>query len=295
GHLLLGFSYLRHPRLMTLAAVCLTGILLVSLRFVYTPIVLAEAVLLPITRWTLARDWSRSKGFALHLSLSLLMTLVLHGGYRYLVGALGGLPPTYLYADGFVLASAWAPLLEPEDATDRRAAEVIERQATDRQFPLGDRFLRWAQLWHHDGMVNRLRQAFAGDSYAANAAAKQMSLHAMRRRPLAVAHLTWSTYRGYWRKPAEIRTELLDEQGSLRPPPSSFLQELKARFGLDARRAGAIMSPSKRYHLASSVWCYFLLTSPLVCLLAVFVCHSASRSAAILMFMVSSTLLLVTC
>jgi len=90
GHLLLGFSYLRHPRLVTLAAVCLTGILLVSLRIVYTPIVLAEAVLLPVTRWTLARDWSRTKGLALHLSLSVLMTLVLHGGYRYLVGAWGG-------------------------------------------------------------------------------------------------------------------------------------------------------------------------------------------------------------
>ena len=353
GHLLLGFSYLRHPRLVTLAAVCLTGILLVSLRIVYTPIVLAEAVLLPVTRWTLARDWSRAKGLALHLSLSVLMTLVLHGGYRYLVGAWGGVPPTYLYHDGFSLASAWAPLLDPEDAPDQRAAEVIDRQAADRQFPLGNRFLRWAQRWANDGLVNRLRLAFAGnkfvhdrvqeaaysliqeelraeahlrigrlltahtppekreeaifeivnqfnrgvalDSYAANAAAKQMSLHAMRRHPLAVAHLTWLTYRDYWRKPSEIRIALFEEQGSARSPPSSFLQELKARFGLDARRAHTVMTPSKRYHLAGGVWCYFLLISPLVCLLAVLMCHSASRSAAILMFMVSSALLLVTC
>src|SRR5262249_50255501 len=106
-----------------------------------------------------------AKGLALHLSLSVLMTLVLHGGYRYLVGAWGGVLPTYLYHDGFFLASAWAPLLDPEDAPDQRAAEVIDRQAADRQFPLGNRFLRWAQRWANDGLVNRLRLAFAGNKF----------------------------------------------------------------------------------------------------------------------------------
>jgi hypothetical protein len=267
GHLLLALWYLRQPRILTLLTFCITSIVLTSLRLVYAPIVLCEGALLPLLAMSTAKSQRRSnvaKTFGLHLVLGIGISLSLHGGYQYLVGALSRLPPAYQYKDGLILASSWAPLLKPTDATDARAKSVIERQMTDRQYPLGARYLREAQLWSIDGMANRLRRAFAGNGLAANHSAKEMALQALRRDPLAVMHLTWLRYTDYWKTPTERRSRLLVEQGSDRPLPPSFLRELRLTFGSDVSDSWATMTASKRYHLAGGAWYYFLLISPLV-------------------------------
>ena len=51
GNLLAAFRYLQYPGLLSLFLVCLTGILIVSLRLVYIPVVLSEALLLPLLGW----------------------------------------------------------------------------------------------------------------------------------------------------------------------------------------------------------------------------------------------------
>ena len=59
----------------------------------------------------------------LHVGAALLISLGLHAGYRQLVGSLTGRPAAYLHWDGLFLISAWAPLLQSEDATDHSHAQ----------------------------------------------------------------------------------------------------------------------------------------------------------------------------
>jgi hypothetical protein len=164
GNLLAAFRYLRYPGLLSLFLVCLTGILIVSLRLVYLPVVLSEALLLPLLGWVNGSSKEglpdRRRQCLLHVGAALLISLGLHAGYRQLVGSLTGRPAAYLHWDGLFLISAWAPLLQSEDATDPRTRSVIARQMADPQLPLKERHLRGYQLWMEGGLVDRLREVF---------------------------------------------------------------------------------------------------------------------------------------
>jgi hypothetical protein len=160
---------------------------------------------------------------------------------------------------------------------------------------LKERHLRGYQLWTEGGMVDRLRQAFAGDWYAANQSAKEISRRTLRRDPFGVARLAWFTYLDYWRNPTELRTRLLAEQGSDLPLPATFVHELAARFGFDAANNHSLKTLSKQMHLAGGAWYQFLLVSPLICLLNVALIHSTYRVSALLIAIVSLLLLLTTC
>jgi len=243
-NLLLALWYLSQPRLFKLLAVCLTGISIVSLRFVYIPVTVAAALLLPLLGW----KKQAMRTCLLHVAAGIIATLGLHIGYRHLVGALSDLPPAYQYRDGLFLASAWAPLLRPEDATEARVRSVIARQIEDPRLPLQNRHLREAQLWSSGGFVDRLRGAFSGDRNAANRSAKALCLSILRRDPLDVARLAWRTYLDYQRTAIGLRTRLFVEQGSDRPLPQDFIQELLSIFALNAADSHATMTLSKRLH-----------------------------------------------
>ena len=104
GNLLAAFRYLRYPGLLSLFLVCLTGILIVSLRLVYIPVVMIEALLLPLLGWVNGSSKEglpdRRRQCLLHVGAALLISLGLHAGYRQLVGSLTGRPAAYLHWDG---------------------------------------------------------------------------------------------------------------------------------------------------------------------------------------------------
>jgi len=299
GQLLLGLYYLEKPGVRTLLANCIVGIGLVSLRPVYAPIVLFEALLLPLIGWlkpSLSTAASkRMKSCALHLIVAIVASVSLHEAYQRIMGRLAGFPPAYQFMDGLFLAASWSPILIPGDAIDAQAAGAIQQQLADLQYPLGDRLKRQAQLWRSGGLVDRLQRAYGGDIAAANSSAKQMSLHALRRDPLGIARLTWSNFKDYLKSPGRLRPELLVEQGSDRPLPSSFVNELISAFGLDASNSATTMTLSKRYHLVGVGWYYFLLVLPVLGSIDPWLCTSTHRSGVFLVFGVSALLLLVTC
>jgi hypothetical protein len=238
----------------------------------------------------------------LHLAVAVLVSLGLHSGYRQLMGSLTGLPPAYQYYDGFYLTAAWAPMLKLEDADDPRVEQAVKKQAASKRLPLGDRSVRWAQLWHFGGLASNLKKLFDQDFYSANQAAKRMCLKALRRDPfIPFREILW-TYRDhlaffyddYLKGQDRLRRRLLEEQGTSRPPKQRSIKMLKNRYGLDAGNGHFRMTPSKKYHMAGVPWCAYLLFSPLAGVLSVWLCRRGRRRQAVFAFFASAVLMATT-
>jgi hypothetical protein len=237
----------------------------------------------------------RARRFTLHLVVSVLATFCLHTGYRHVLGAIENQSAAYLHADGFFLAAAWAPVLRAEDATDPRAARVVEQLLSRGKYPLGDRSEREANRWEPGGLVEELRRAFDGDKYTASRAAMDMALRSLRRDPVGVMALTARTYKDYWTTLPIHRDRLRVEQGSRFALPAEFLDVVRTHFGLDASKIPEMRTPSKQYHLAGWPWFAFLLLSPPVTLLGVLASRPSGRAGSVVIFLDTSIVITVTC
>src|SRR6185369_2813792 len=150
----------RRPTIAALVTSCLLGVVLVAFRVVFVPVVIGTTAVVPFlarcaggvdrTGTTAAR---RRLG---HLALAAVVTALLHVGYRGLVLEIAGVPHTYIPGDGFWTAAAWAPMLEPDDATDPRAAAVIAALPTSGPSSRRSIYNRDFERWEPDGMVRRL-------------------------------------------------------------------------------------------------------------------------------------------
>jgi hypothetical protein len=298
-YLTFALSYLARPRVVTLVALAATGVLLLSLRLVYIPVTLVMAVLVPALAWGSSNAWRPTargtKRFAAHLALSLLFTFGIHQSYRIVIGYRAHLPPAYQYDDGFFLAASWSHLLEPDDATDPRARRVLEQMLTSGPHPLRNPKWRGYQIWGRDGLKDELIKAFDGDRYSASLAARQTSMRTLRRVPLSVVYSAVGVYKDYWSGFPRMYGQLLDDQGTARRPPQTFLVVLKDWFAFDASTSWSDPTPSKVYHLAGGPWYGLLNISPLINLLAIIWCRPEARGGAIAVALAGTAVLLLPC
>ncbi len=298
-NILLGLSYVRQPRVGPLPGVALTGILLVSLRFMFIPVVLAEAILLPVLAWRCPPGnptrRARFITLGLHLVLALAASLALHAFYRHEVGRRTQRPPAYYHMNGLFLITAWAPVVEVEDAADPVMAEVLRQQAQDPVLPLRNPNRRENQLWEDGGLRARLLSALNDDLYAANESAKRTCNNTLRRDPWGLAVLTWETLGRYFMPESERGNRLLTEQGSDRAWPEELLTLLRDHYGFTPRTEATTRTPLKRYHLACYPWCVILLLSPLLWLLCYPCCTAPQRSGALLLFLLSGLIIGAVC
>ncbi|MCW5852591.1 MAG: hypothetical protein KIT87_21140 [Anaerolineae bacterium] len=294
-YLLLGLVYLRRPRLISLVAVCGVGLLLVTLRVAYVPLAWGS-VLLPVLPLLARRVGRTPNGMGyqpiVHLVVGLVVMLGLHSGYRAWMGARTHMAPTYLPYDGYHIASAWAPLLIPADASDPPARQVLSGMLAEDPSALRDRFRREENRWLPGGLVARLHAAFEGDDLAGSRAAQAMAMTAAWRNPLAVLKLGVQSYLDHWRLLPMLEARLRVEQGSDRPLDAPFVALLGERFGLDATHSAETMTLSRRYHLAAQPWYIVLLLAPALILLGVLLAKPAARLAALWLLLTSSTILL---
>lgn len=297
--LVLALSYLRRPRLVTLVSVCGLGLVVVSLRIMFVPVVLAMAVLLPVGAW-LNQPCARRRTWwgpgLVHLVLAVSVTAALHGAYRQHIGkAFGGWPPAYQYYDGLMLLAAWAPILQPGDATEPLVAELLKQQADDPDLPLDNRLMRESQLWANGGLVERLKVVFEGNALAANTCAKRVCRAALRRDPGAVLRLAWQSFGDYAFRWDRHGLRLWSEQGSDRQPSAPFQALLRERLAWNAAEVHSTPTPSKRFHLMAGPWYVFLFFSPLLWLATVAGGSSFERISGLLLFGFTALLVAVLC
>ncbi len=291
----IGLRYLISRNPWLLVSVCVLGLILVALRVVYVPVVVSAAIILPMLAWVAhrtetgeARLTTRLLG---HLLLAAALTLCLHAGYRWLVSTLSGYSGTYQQDDGFYLASAWAPAIEPEDAPDPRVGAVLAQLPVSGPSSRRDLANRDLERWLDGGLVDHLIHAFNGDSQAANLAARQLAYHTVRRDPVGIASIATQTYLGFFGIDWNVTSQLLEDQGERRWFSPAGRALVRGRFGVDPgpdyqHRRTAI----KRYHLAAQYWYPCLALAPLVLLAAL--AFGASRDRPLTAFVCSTTTLL---
>ena len=314
--LVMALKYLEDPSPQWLVILSFLGVLLVSVRIVYLPVVLATAALLPLVSYF--SSTSRQTGLlALALVMSCGSTALFQEGYRYLTGWLAGREPAYHYVTGAFLLAAVAPIVEPGDSPDVRVAGVVAAQNRS-DLPLSDPDARERQLFAQGGLVARLKAVFAAEAapaversltglrpvhawslseQEADQAAQQLARAAIYRNPLGFLGLGLHNYLGYWRSLPNLRWLLPWENGSKQPPPPVKENEAKviaSVFGLDVSNQHALNTPSRRYRMLGRSWCVFLLLAPFLTGLAWWLAPANRPGLALLCFW-SCLLLIATC
>ncbi len=291
-YLVTTLEFIRTKSLHWLVVLAFVGILLVSLRTVYLPVVLATAVIVPLVAWV-AFPPARLRILAVALMVSCLSTIVFHLGYRKLTGRLARREPIYTENSGSFLLVSTIPILEPGDARDSRISDAIVAQSKSR-FPLG-REHRWVQLWSTDGLVARIRMILDNDGRAVDQAARSAALAAIRRDPLGYVGIAAQNWLDYWRKLPSVRSQLTTEDGMKSPQlQRRETGAIQVAFGVDVSNNYRLDTPSRRYHLLAANWNIFLLLAPFLSGLALWLSPANRRGTAFLLLW-SLLLLTATC
>jgi hypothetical protein len=275
-YIIFSFHYLRHPRIILLIPIAISGVLLIALRVSFLPIVIAGAFLLPLlsflnqTKILYREVVNKFRGnnitfngrvAALVTSHFLISCFLIFGAlesYKMINGALMGSPPAIQYNDGFFLASSWAPILQKEDIPDRRYANAI---LDNLPCELRDLRLREQQRWNKDCLIGRINKV-VGNEYDANRLAHKMSMNALKRDPFGVMRLAVETYLDFWDY-SFFQTTLIWDRGPL-SLPEELMTVLQDKFDLSAKNLPKKNTFTNKLYFNSTIWYYALLLFPII-------------------------------
>jgi hypothetical protein len=240
----------------------MAGVTAVALRISYLPTVTALSFAAPLIR-LFCCDSEDEKDVRLRLkqcSYSLGVIAVthftLHMGYKSLTGRLSGEPPAYQYADGFSLVSSWCPIMSSEDLQAAAVSDTTLADTYPRTFES-----RRAQRWMDKGIVLTLTHA-SRDPGQANAVAKKIAFHILRRDPVGVANLGLRTYlRGYGK---EVIKGCIKEDTGDRPIPPELIEIAAKNFHLAAADLPTRRTWTKSYFGRGTQWYRVLLLTPVL-------------------------------
>jgi hypothetical protein len=297
--LVVALEYQRRPHgsvrtwMPWLAILSLLGIVLVSLRTVYLPVVLAAAVLLPVCV-LFPSSGRRRRLLALALAVSCGSTLLFHVGYRRMTGHLARREPGYNYWSGFFLLATVTPIIKPGDSDDPRVADAVAAQSRS-AVPLliGT---RTDHLWNPGGLVPRLIGVFGGDERQADLAAQRVARAAIRRNPRGFIGLGLNTWLAYWKGIPTLRWSQEWENG-VQPPHvvnANDARVILSSFGADVSNQGVWITFSRRYEMRGRYWYVFLLLAPFLSGVAWWLAPGNPEGPALL-FVWSCLLLAATC
>ena len=114
----------------------------------------------------------------------------------------------------------------------------------------------------------RLRTVFNGDERAADQAAQRLARAAIERNPLGFVKLGLHNYLGYWGGLRHLRASLEWEDGWHTLVNGFDASVVRSAFGADVSNQQTLRTPSRRYHMFARDWSVFLLASPLLACLA---------------------------
>ena len=252
----LGFWRWRNFR--WLAAVFVTGIVLIAMRISYLPVVALNVFVLPLV-------WARTRVIVCLLWIGA-GELLLYG-YRALNASVSRMPhPAYLYADGFFLLSDVAPIVRASDFP----SSIVGRQILNSvQLPLSDPAFREAHLFRTEGLCVTLRRVLDWDDFAANGFARNVALTAIRHHVRGFLALGFHTWGEYFRAPI-LSALIRRDEGGLRSIDGAFGSEILAALAYDLSTQ-SFDGIGWRWHRAAVpwYWCLVILPVPMAVLLFV--------------------------
>ncbi len=245
-------AYLASGRWLWLPMVAAVGLLAVTFRLNYLPVVTVISLALPLIRS--ADAWSTARRRLLrHLALALCAVAVLHVGYRYWVAAIFNSPPGYIARAGFMQLGLVAPLVRPDHfervGLPRSFAEELD-------YPLSDPDARMRHMWAPGGLVRELRNR----KLNVEAIARELAHLAMRDDPLGLVRMGVATVGNYFT--ADGIEHALDNDLGRRDIPADLLWTLRERWNYDAHGLPTRVTVVSRYFEVATWWlvvCLFLL------------------------------------
>ena len=284
------FLYLKTHRLRNLVIVQAVSVLLIGFRMSFLLQVQINTIILPLIAFApdvLKRIRSRPIAYtsltlparvcAGHMLLSVTLMFLLHTGYKRANGWLSQREPDYLYSSGATLLAFWAPVLQPEDTSDPRLADLIRRGD---EFNLRNFAFRNAQRFRPGHLINRLSK-LEPDRSKADSLAKKTALHALWRDPLGILGLGWRTYLSYW-DVAAMKKWAEADFSFRRPPDDKLIALLASRFHLTYAKGTPTMSAIQWYYILAWPYYFLILVAPLISGLAIAL--RSVRRYAILLF-----------
>jgi hypothetical protein len=287
--------YLKHRGIRHLAIAQGLWTLLIGFRMSYLLGVQLSAVLLPIMAFSplMLATWRNRRGAQggrfytvrlalVHLLTSIALMLLLHGAYKQANGLLTGRKPAYLYATGLHLLAFWAPILVPADASDERLARIIEQGD---EFDIKELTARNNQRFAPDYLIDRWQEV-EPDGPRASQIAEETALRALRRNPLQVLRLAARTFAQYWNfKDLQHYARIDLGHNDLTLEQNSMLAE-SFHLATDGRIIGAPPTVLQRYFILSWPYCYFVLLSPILGALTVFLAREKQLALLLLLHLV---------
>jgi hypothetical protein len=269
--------YLKTHRLRNLVIVQAVSVLLIGFRMSFLLQVQINTIILPLIAFApdiLKRIRRRSiadasltslaRVCAGHLLLSMTLMFLLHGGYKRANGWLSHREPDYLYSTGVTLLAYWAPVLQPEDASDPRLADLIRRGD---EFGLKDPALRNHQRFTPGRLIDRLKK-LEPDRSKADSLAKKTALHALWRDPLGILGIGWRTYVSYWNV-ATMKNGAEADFSFWNPPSDELIARLASRFHLSYVKGTTTRSAIQLYYIVAWPYYFLILLAPLFSGLAI--------------------------
>jgi hypothetical protein len=249
-------SFVTSRRITALIVVQILGVICVSLRYSFLPLVLLLSVILPLlTGYNRPRpDWRPT---LIRLAVAVLASQALLAGYRHLYGHLAHTKPAYLSRDGDFLVADMAPLVTAQDFPLAGERNLLFQKI---KIPLGDIANRRLHRWVDGGLCQAILQIAKGDEDLANYLARKTALRAMKRDPLGVLRLGFSTYGDFLRSTSMLWALQLDE-GHFVGPTQSDVKTIQNWFGVNAldRKFESI---TKKWHRSAAPWCSLIVLIP---------------------------------
>lgn len=262
--------YLKSGRLAAWIMVQVLGVILISFRMVYLPLVLALLVCVPPYRHVMRHRPPSWRKLGIHLAVGVAVTVVLHGGYRELTGALTGRSPAYQYENGHFLAAAWAPLIRADDVPGDDLWEVV-RAVPD----LRDPAMRPCQRWCADGLVGSIDRALLSEG--SETVIRAIAMNVLTRDPFGVLQLGWHTFLEYFDR-TRIRHVLSVDRGEHGYVTPEFADLMATRFGADALALINTDTPVRAWQAMAWPWAMVLAAAPAGMLVAALVLGRREKS-----------------
>ena len=307
-YLLFVLFYLEKPHLLFILLISILGTAVISVRLSFLPNILVNSVLLPIVaapaicrsysihceslRSYLGNIFSHKKVFfnlAMHISISIGLTMSFHYAYKDLNGYLSGKPPAYQYQSGFFLLTSFAPIIEPADFPDKVIADKVFENL---KYDLKDYHVRSALHWNQGGLVDVMNR-FIPDSSEADRIAKDMVMHSLRRNPFGLLEIAKKGFFDYWDMDYLRLCIEIDRDG--RALPDYMLIKLRKYFGLYADDLPFLRTFTNKYYFSAWPWYLFLLCLPLFTLAVLFICRRNLRKHILIFFISSAMVVAISC
>lgn len=304
-YLMVIFNYLKKANLRFLLLIHIIGTGLITFRLSFLPIVLLNAIFLPILatsnlssknilssltrRSNLSSSRFPYKVFAVNLIASILVTYGLHSGYRHLTGFLIDRPPAYQYEAGFFLLAFWTPVVKPEDFPRQDLADTV---FTDLKFDIKERINRGPHRWMPGGLIARIKEGFP-TSEQADRVAKETAINALKRDPIGIASLAFSGFKDYWNY--ETLHWGIKEDRDTRKIPKDILISLRDNFSLSAEQLPFLKTFTNKYFALAWPWYLSLICLPFISIILLFICERSMRRNVFCVFFVSTVIVAMSC